>query len=293
MSGLEELVELLDPSRRTQVVDVGASQLHDAPPYKPLLDAGLCFVTGFDPQAEAMPKPGSNERYLPYAIGDGVKPHALNICTYPGWTSLLTPSKAALDCFTTFKEQAAVKRQTVVQTHRLDDLEEVEHIDFLKADAQGSELDVLRYGSNKLDDTAVIQVEVPFVGLYEHQPSFGDIDLELRAQGFLPHTFANLKRWPIDSALIIRDFRYQANQLLEADAVYVRDFIRHAALTSETLKHLCLIAHACYRSFDLAAHCIHLLERRGKVKDGRKRYADLLQLLSAKEENVRYLKRNV
>ena len=42
------------------------------------------------------------------------------------------------------------------------------------------------------------------------------------------------------------------NQLLEADVVYVRDFTFPDKMSSEQLKHLALIAHHCYGSYDLA-----------------------------------------
>jgi hypothetical protein len=35
-----------------------------------------------------------------------------------------------------------------------------------------------------------IQAEISFVVLYKNQPSLGDVDLELRSQGFVPHCFA-------------------------------------------------------------------------------------------------------
>lgn len=69
------LYEILQPSRLTEVVDIGANPIDGAPPYKPMLDAGLCRVTGFEPQESALGKllrsKGANERYLPYAVGDG------------------------------------------------------------------------------------------------------------------------------------------------------------------------------------------------------------------------------
>ena len=63
--------------------------------------------------------------------------------------------------------------------------------------------------------------------LYPGQPVFGDIDLELRSQGFIPHMFPALNKRMI-LPLHFSDNIYAAmNQLLEADIVYVRDF-RHA-----------------------------------------------------------------
>src|SRR6185437_13817175 len=99
---------------------------------------------------------------------------------------------------------------------------------------------------------------------YKGQPVFGDIDLELRAQGFVPHHFPAIKKRLIAPATS-RDPAKAMNQLLEADIVYVRDFTRPERMSDEQLKHLALIAHHCYGSYDLAVNCVHHLAGRGAV----------------------------
>src|SRR5262249_34831701 len=97
--------------------------------------------------------------------------------------------------------------------------------------------------------------------------------LELRSQGFIPHAFAEAKFW--------RDPDYSdtgkgANQILEADLVYVRDFFR-LDMDDDQLKHLALIAHYCYGSFDVVLRCIKLLEQRRALDAGTKeRYLNAL-----------------
>lgn len=75
MTDFNALHELLKPQRLTEIADIGANPIDGDPPYKPLLEAGLCRVTGFEPQREALAelqrRKGANERYLPYAVGDG------------------------------------------------------------------------------------------------------------------------------------------------------------------------------------------------------------------------------
>jgi len=67
------------------------------------------------------------------------------------------------------------------------------------------------------------------------------------------------------------------NQLLEADLVYVRDFTRPDHMQSEQLKHLAIVAHHYYRSFDLAACCIEkLVDRDAVPKDSVGRYVSML-----------------
>jgi FkbM family methyltransferase len=280
MSTTHELARLLELSRLTHAVDIGANPVDGAPPYRPLLDAQLCRLTGFEPQEAALvelnKKKGANETYLPYAVGDGGE-HTLNLCAYSGWTSLFTPSAAALEAFSFFKANARVVDRARLKTQRLDDIAEIDGIDFLKIDIQGGELAVFVHGREKLKHAVVIQTEVQFVDLYEGQPSFGELDQELRAQGFIPHAFAALKKWPIAPLQFGGNPTQALNQLLEADIVYVRDFVHAERMASDQLKHLALIAHACYGSFDLAGRCVALLAERGALPAGAlQRYVELI-----------------
>jgi FkbM family methyltransferase len=274
---IAEFWNLVVPQRLTEVVDIGANPIDSVPPYTPMLSAGLCRVTGFEPQAGPLHtlqnRDGQYERYLPYVVGDGGA-HTLNVCHGSGMTSLLEPDPAALDVFEYLKLPGQVVERVPVQARKLDDIPEIQHIDFLKIDAQGSELAVFRSGTARLAEAVAIQTEVPFMTLYQGQPTLGDIDTELRGHGFVPHCFQEIKLWPISPCV---DPRQPINQLLEADLVYVRDFTHAEEFTEEQLKHLALIAHYCYRSFDLALRCVLLLERRKAVPAGTpQRYLDLL-----------------
>jgi FkbM family methyltransferase len=271
--------DLLSPSRLTHVVDVGANRLGGAfrPPYLPMLNAGLCHVTGFEPQRRALLElqrtRRPNELYLPYAVGDG-NPHTLKVCRAPGMTSLLEPDPITIGLLG-IQTSCEVVERLLLETRRLDDICEIEHLDFLKIDIQGSELAVFRNGQNKLANAVAIQTEVSFITLYQNQPSFGEVDLELRSQGFIPHCFIEVKHWKVSDYPGKR-----GTQLLEADIVYVRDLFR-VDLDDEQLKHLALIAHYCYGSFDLALRCVKLLEQRQALGAGsQQRYINAHQRLT-------------
>jgi FkbM family methyltransferase len=276
------LTGLLAPRRLTQVVDVGANPIDGIPPYAAMLAAGLCHVIGFEPQEKALQelqqKKGPNEQYLPYAIGDGGS-HTLNICASSGMTSLFEPDPAALELFDFLKPLGKVIRRVPLDTRRLDDVSEIQELDFLRLDIQGGELAVFEGGAGKLAQAVVIQTEVSFITLYKGQPSLGDIDVHLRAQGFVPHCFAAVKHWPIAPCILGGDPTRPLNQLLEADIVYVRDFSRPASIGDEQLKHLALIAHHCYGSFDLTLRCVMLLEQRQVLAPGAQQ--SYLQLVTA------------
>jgi FkbM family methyltransferase len=264
----ESLADLLAPKRITSVVDIGANPIDGTPPYKPMLQKRLCRLIGFEPQLDALAELNSKksdlETYLPYAVSDG-KEHILRVCGTPGMTSLLQPDQNTLGYFPMFSEWGRVVRELAIMTRRLDDIEEIDTIDFLKMDVQGSELSVLQNGKKRLSRTVAVQVEVSFIPIYKDQPVFGEIDLELRQLGLVPHAFAAINQRMI--APMRGDNVYAAlNQLVEADVVYVRDFTRPDAMDVEQMKHLAIIAHHCYRSYDLAMNCIYHLVKRGTVR---------------------------
>lgn len=268
---MDLLREILAPERLTQVVDVGANPIDGDPPYKRMLAAGFCQVVGFEPQEAALARlkamAGPHERYLPYALGDGGEA-VLHVCGLEGMTSLKVPDPAHLALFNLFPIWGDVKARIPVQTRRLDAVQEIAHMDFLKMDVQGSERDVLEHGRAKLAGAVAVQTEVSFITLYENQPSIGEMDGLLRGLGFVPHCFAELKIWPLAPTVISGQPNKGLRQLLEADLVYVRDFSRAANMSVEQWKHLALIAHHCYGSVDLAARCLNMLAARGALPAG-------------------------
>ena len=274
------MLELLQAKRLTEVVDIGANPIDGEPPYKDMLHSGLCKVTGFEPQESALAQllqaKGEHERYLPYAVGDG-KQHTLHICRASGMTSLFEPDETVLSLFEILHSCSEVIEKIPLTTQRLDDIKEIEAIDLLKIDIQGGELSVFQNGSRLLAKAVCIQTEVSFLTLYKDQPTLGDIDIELRKQGFIPHCAAAIKNWPI-APFVSPNTPYQPlNQLLEADLVYVRDFSHPELMDDEQLKHLALIAQFCYGSIDLTMRCIMLLAERGTLQsDSLQRYTEAL-----------------
>ncbi len=277
---MDLLTEILAPARPTAIVDVGANPIDGDPPYKAMLAAGLCAVTGFEPQAGALARleqsAGPRERYLPYALGDGTS-RILHVCELEGMTSLLVPDPARLALFNLFPIWGNVKARIPVSTKCLDDVAEIAHLDFLKMDVQGGELDILRHGRARLAEAVMVQTEVSFVPLYEGQPVFGEIDLALRELGFLPHCVTGTKIWPIAPMVVGGQSNRGIRQLLETDMVYVRDFARPANMRAEQWKHLALLAHHCWGSYDLALRAIDTLIQLGAAPhDAGKRYLSSL-----------------
>jgi hypothetical protein len=115
-------------------------------------------------------------------------------------------------------------------TRRLDDIEEVDAVDFLKMDVQARNYRFCKMEKRRLSKTAAAQVEVSFIPIYKDQPVFGEIDLELR--GLVPHAFAPVNQRMI-APMRANDVYAGLNQLIEADVIYVRDFTKLDAMDVE------------------------------------------------------------
>lgn len=252
---------------RVKITDIGASFLGDAegPPYTKLLQAGEADIIGFEPRADACAdlntRKGPFETYLPHAVGDG-KQHTLRVCQAPGMSSLLEPNPEVLKLFPMFLTWGMVLSTMEIDTVRLDDIPETTGIDMIKIDIQGAELMVMQNAVNRLKDVLVIQTEVEFLPMYIGQPLFADVDLFLRAQGFVFHRFFPLVSRAIVPMLYNNDIYKGISQLLWADAIFVRDFTKPALFSDAQLLKTALLMHECYQSIDLAYHLLMEYDRR-------------------------------
>ena len=77
-------------------------------------------------------------------------------------------------------------------------------------------------GKAKLAETVAIHTEVSFMTWYQNQPPFGEVDSELRRQGFVPHCFTEVRGRRIGNFTVGGVAPHWLNQLTEADIVYVR-----------------------------------------------------------------------
>ncbi len=261
---IEQLLSL--PQDTIRLADIGAAFFGEPAPYSRLLETGLAQLFAFETDQRETDKLrqhlGARGTVIPCAVGGGFV-HTLHVCPpESGMSSLLEPDPDALNFFNLFPQFGKVESTIAVTTRRLDDIDELPPADFLKMDVQGSELMILANGRKKLADCVAVQTEISFITLYKDQPTFGDIDRELRSQGFIPHRFTEVKRWSIAPVVRGNEPRLPFNQLLEGDIVYVRDIIRPSTMSDHQLAKLAVIAQIVYNSPDLVGRCIIELQKR-------------------------------
>jgi FkbM family methyltransferase len=75
----------------------------------------------------------------------------------------------------------------------------------LKADTQGSELEVLKGAINLFPNVELILLEVCLFHFYDNGPDFLDICNWLKTHGFMPYSFVNFSNRPLDKALFMID----------------------------------------------------------------------------------------
>lgn len=261
------LAQVLGPDHDLTVLDIGAMP-EGQPRYQPLLNNFNAHVVGFEPNPEQFAKLENTARhtFLPHFLGDG-NDATFHLTRYPGCCSLYKPNAAVIDLFETIgcAEPGGnfhVLATETVSTVRLDDVYPLPGCDFIKADVQGAELDILAHGTHVLESALMLETEAAFVELYEGQPLFGDLQVFLREHGFVLHklvdiagrTFRPLQRGDNPYAPI--------SQMLWADAVFVRDFANLARFDDAALQKAALIAHDMYLSYDLALRFLSELDRR-------------------------------
>ncbi len=273
------LLDRLAPARPTTVVDVGANPITDVP-YRALLDMGGCEVIGFEPQpsafAELQKIKSARERYFPFAVGDG-SAQELKIYRSSGMTSVFEPYGPAMDLLGR-PRMGHVRERVPMPTVALDSVAEIGRFDLLKIDIQGGEVAVFRGAAAKLAPAVAVIVELRHLQLYEGEPMAAGVDLDLRSRGFMLHKFLFNKSLPIRSSQQHRLMpRASREQLVDGDAVYLRDLTRMETIDDEGLVHLAILASGVFASQTVVLACLDELARRGAAPaDLPERYVDLL-----------------
>lgn len=257
-------------SESIKIVDVGANPMDFDAPYKSLLDAGLCDVFGFEPQEYAydqlLQTQGPQETYVNAAVGDG-KSHVFYQSKSGGLSSLFKLDPKAKNVFEFLRNPDGdayhLTSETPIETRRLDDITEIETIDFLKIDIQCGELAVFQNARTKMQSTVAVQTEMRFCRIYENEPVFGEVDIELNNQGFEMHClFEGPTRQRMPNSQLGSVSGRVARQLIDDDFIYVRDLRDLDTMEPLKLKKLAILAAGVFDSVDLAIRCIDILEKK-------------------------------
>lgn len=266
------IFNLFDFNEKLQIIDVGAAAINETPIYKNLFDLDLAYLSLFDGDERQLSKIRDTYGHKNVALFNNFlfdgKKHNIYICSSnSGMTSLYKPRKEALEFFNNFSKFGSIHSIEKIKTYRIDDISKLNNIDFLKIDAQGAELEIIKNGKSKLSDCLAIQLEMSFFSLYEDQPSFGEVDIYLRSIGYIPHRFLDVKCWSISPTIFNGNFRTPGNQLLESDLVYIKDPLSKKTLSDIQLQKLAILSHYCFKSVDLCVYLLIEMEKRSLIQN--------------------------
>ncbi len=263
-----------------KIIDVGANPIN-TPAYQPLIEEDMCRVWGFEPHPDAFASlqkvRNTKLTYFPVAIGQpGTrKLYAHEFAVLSSSFRIHKPSADFLG-----RERWYKKKITEIETEyvSLDSLSELPAVDVLKMDLQGGELDVVLGGKRVLSEAVAVIPEVRFHRIYNGEPLWAELDIVLRKHGFKLHKFLTKKSLPIKNSQWRRlDRKSIASQLLDGDAVYIRDLEDKKSLSCNQLKQLVVAADVIFKSFDLALHCLDELTAREEIsRDITSQYVEYL-----------------
>lgn len=244
--------------QRVAYVDVGA---RGGPPRSWLKLTNQIAYVCFEPDEEEARQLkvafSANDNFkatvLPKALGAKQGAVTLNLTKFRPSSSLLNPNTEVLQRFAV-RNFFEVEETTSVAVDTLDSaLEDLRSgCDFLKADVQGYELEVLRGAEERLARTCGCELEVSFIEIYQDQPLFAEIDFFMRARGFF---LADLERvwWHYAD---VPDYARLRGSLAYGNALYLRKDIAEPTDREQLLVNtiICIATGLNELAFRCAAH---------------------------------------
>lgn len=254
---LNKLAHVFNPSQIV-VADVGARWGAD-PKWRALDDAVSLLYFEPDPKECLRLNQGANVTAIPVALSKSAGVSQLHIAKEPGRSSLYHPNTDFLsrypDC-----DGFEVDYQIEVPTDTLDHClaaRGISHLDFIKLDVQGSELDILQGGSHILRQTVFgMEIEVEFSELYRGQPLFADVDAACKEAGF---TLFDLKPcyWKRQDRPM-----NGVGQMVCGDALYFKDYIQRNETPDYRSAVAAILVSAVYQKYDYALELLSYFQSR-------------------------------
>lgn len=202
---------------------------------------------GFDPDPQECNRLNQefvdrNYQCYPAALGKQTETKTFFICRYPGGSSFYPANSLFLDRFPSeYSEELEVINTAELTTINLDLFVRqtgISNLDFMKVDAEGSELHILQGAENILKNSTLgLSLEVLFHSSLRSQPTFSEIDLFLNSLGFHLFDLSIYRHARKTLSLPSGEFgNTEIGQVLWGQALYLRDFVGEIKSDSMTME---------------------------------------------------------
>jgi len=228
------------PNDQFVIVDVGA-RFDFEPMWTPI--ASFSDFIGFEPDEEGCgwlnrSTAGSRKKFYPHAIGIRNELRSFYVTEFPDSSGLYEAKESFFlgrFPYSTLKTIKEIKLQTITLDKFIVD-NEIQHVDFIKIDVEGAELDVLEGATHSLKASKVlgIKTELWWDPAMRGQRSFAETDVFLRSNGFRLYDI-ELTRYPMNTLpcgrlrgisvgpVVVVATKTATGQILTGDALYFRD----------------------------------------------------------------------
>lgn len=179
MHDLENFIKTLLQEEKLNIVDVGAT---GGPELRWRHWQQLCFFHTFDPDPRAQPWECASKNY-PIGLWSHKCSQTLHLASYPPSSSLFLPNQELTHSFPIHNGMQNIGTRRI-ELATMDYILKGEKIDFIKIDAEGAELEILKGGQATLNSCLGIQLEALFCPLRHNAPTFTDLDAFVKNYDF-------------------------------------------------------------------------------------------------------------
>ncbi len=176
-----------------------------------------CKFTCFEPDRRAITPQSKNISVMPYGLFSSNTKKDLFLTNWPEASSIFEPNKKFLNKFLSSYDHEVIRKKTI-NLKTLDELFISKKFDYLKVDAEGADLDILKGGDMALKECLGVKIEVQFKERNIGSPFFGQVDSYLSKDFYLsslePFLWLKTKNYFINSN----------PEIVCGDAFYLRSF---------------------------------------------------------------------
>ena len=169
---MQKLIQSLLGEEKLNIVDVGST---GGPELRWRKWENACFFYTFDPDPRAQSW-SSTSKNFPVGLWSHRCSQTIHLASYPPASSLFKPNQEFLSAFSVQSAMQEVGTKKI-ELHTLDQILNGHPIDFLKIDAEGAELEILKGATHTLNQQCLgMQLEALFCPIRQNAPSFNDLD---------------------------------------------------------------------------------------------------------------------